>query len=93
MLVRGVELMGDLSTLEKYLRKHDIFLETNAHGQGSDQDQGSYFAQRGQLQQWLEMTQHGLGRHDGDSSVSPHAPLLRLTDALMSLNYLIATGT
>ena len=155
--------MGDLSALEKYLRKHHLFFTdtdtaslsslssaSNSKGQqgttagSSDKSSSSsssssflpYAPQRlqvqlgqgqqgddGQLQQWLEMTLNGLGRHDHDVDVandvvngdghvdgedighnnggggvngdvpSSHVmPLLRLTDALMSLNYLIATG-
>jgi hypothetical protein len=52
----------------------------------------SYSPQResGQGGQWIEMTQYGLGRYD--RLLSPYTPVLRLTDALMSLNYLITTG-
>ena len=105
-----MEMIGDLSTLEKYLRKHHLWEDSSASASASaltantqnnqgtdkekdkDQDVLSYSPQReqGQLDQWLEMTQYGLGR--SDHVVSPYAPLLRLTDALMSLNYLIATG-
>ena len=98
--------MGDLPKLEKYLTNHyvepfstvDANPQRNDKGSGKGSDKGSLVSytpqyqrtQIGQLEQWLEMTQYGLGRHD--SVVSPHAPLLRLMDALMSLNYLIATG-